>query len=390
MSSSETVRRGRSPGERSASPRDPSIEAAREKAAKGMKKRAQKVDFFDKYKYQLVFGAFAFLCVFAVFNFLAGDRRKLNTIPVIEEDDIDSFNNQNNDFQLGANEYFEGWKLSDVKEIMKNQLSNKPTLPRCMTAEDTSIIPDRYNFRTTRPNCVAPIVNQANCSSSYAIAATSALSDRLCLQSNGKVRTRLSAQHVLGCDKANFGCKGGSVNQVFEFAKKEGIVDEKCVPYKPEEKNECPTAAGSCTKERVVDYCVTSTEEGIKREILKNGPVVAVLPVYRDFLVYKKGIYSLIEGTPRFQGGHIVKVIGWDIDENDNRYWIIENSWGETWGINGFGHVAIGQKQLLIEEFVLAVTPFIEGTEQPEPAQDQQEARATEEGKPDVLNLDEN
>jgi hypothetical protein len=37
--------------------------------------------------------------------------------------------------------------LSDAKGIINNQLSNKPTLPRCMTLEDTTIIPERYNFR---------------------------------------------------------------------------------------------------------------------------------------------------------------------------------------------------------------------------------------------------
>jgi len=45
---------------------------------------------------------------------------------------------------------------------------------------------------------------------------------------------------------------------------------------------------------------VTGGEEGIKREILKNGPVVAVIPIYKDFLVYKSGVYVLLEGTSRF------------------------------------------------------------------------------------------
>jgi len=29
---------------------------------------------------------------------------------------------------------------------------------------------------------------------------------------------------------------------------------------------------------------VTGGEEGIKREIFKNGPIIAVIPVYRDLL----------------------------------------------------------------------------------------------------------
>jgi cathepsin B len=33
--------------------------------------------------------------------------------------------------------------------------------------------------------------------------------------------------------------------------------------------------------------------ETIKREIINNGPVVTVIPIYRDFLVYKEGVYKV-------------------------------------------------------------------------------------------------
>jgi len=76
---------------------------------------------------------------------------------------------------------------------------------------------------------------------------------------------------------------------------------------------------------------------------LKNGPVVGVMPVYRDFLVYKSGVYEVLEGTSKFQGGHAVKIIGWGFDKDLKAdYWIVENSWGTDWGINGYGHVATG------------------------------------------------
>ena len=35
--------------------------------------------------------------------------------------------------------------------------------------------------------------------------------------------------------------------------------------------------------------------ETIKREIINNGPVVTVIPIYRDFLVYKEGVYKVSE-----------------------------------------------------------------------------------------------
>jgi len=60
-------------------------------------------------------------------------------------------------------------------------------------------------------------------------------------------------------------------------------------------------------------------------------------------LVYKSGVYEVLEGTSKFQGGHAVKIIGWGIDKESKRdYWIVENSWGADWGINGYGHIATG------------------------------------------------
>ena len=50
--------------------------------------------------------------------------------------------------------------LSDAKYIINNQLSSKPTLPRCMTLEDTTIIPEKYNTREQYPECARPIYNQ--------------------------------------------------------------------------------------------------------------------------------------------------------------------------------------------------------------------------------------
>lgn len=58
----------------------------------------------------------------------------------------------------------------------------------------------------------------------------------------------------------------------------------------------CNTIA-DCKKFKIVDYCVIAGEEGIKREIIKNGPVASVMPVYRDFLIYKEGIYNVYDSS---------------------------------------------------------------------------------------------
>ncbi|KIH68330.1 hypothetical protein ANCDUO_01334 [Ancylostoma duodenale] len=64
-------------------------------------------------------------------------------------------------------------------------------------------------------------------------------------------------------------------------------------------------------------------EEVIKREIMKNGPVVGAFRVYEDFSHYNGGIYHT--GGAK-KGAHAVKVTGWG-SENGTNYWLIANSW---------------------------------------------------------------
>lgn len=175
---------------------------------------------------------------------------------------------------------------------------------------------------------------------------------------------RLSPQHFLSCqeDAAGNECKGGSIASFLDFAKKKGIVDENCFNYQGEENVHCPDNLDKCHHYFISDYCVANGVEGIKREILRNGPVIAYIPVYRDFLIYKTGIYTVLEGTSRFQGGHALKVVGWG-ETDGKEYWIVENSWGESWGLKGYAHIATKQQQLYLDDYAFAPTPKYEKEE---------------------------
>jgi len=67
------------------------------------------------------------------------------------------------------------------------------------------------------------------------------------------------------------------------------------------------------------------------------------MDVYQDFYSYKTGIYTHVSGA--FVGGHAVRVIGWGVASGVN-YWLIANSWGTSWGEQGYIRIAFGNSNI--------------------------------------------
>lgn len=136
-------------------------------------------------------------------------------------------------FVVGSVSMFDGLKLVDVKNVLNAQASNKQQLYLCNTGNKDTIVPEAYNFREEYPNCARRILSQGNCSSSYTIAATSAITDRWC-RANDLSFPLLSPQGPLACDKAiNNQCKGGYLSRTLDYAKIYGLVEESCLDYNP-------------------------------------------------------------------------------------------------------------------------------------------------------------
>jgi len=116
-----------------------------------------------------------------------------------------------------------------------------------------------------------------------------------------------------------------------------GLVEEECLPYKPEVEK-CEGMCENPTRLKIDSYCLLIWEDEIKRDILKNWSVVSTSQVFIDLLNYKSWVYSKWEDVARFSWQTSVRIVGWGVesgDENDqskwNKYWIIENTWGKSW-----------------------------------------------------------
>ena len=315
----------------------------KERARKAMASHSKKKeDLLDKYSYHIVFGILILLLVVALVNSFWKSGPDVYVTDVNDAAFIEKINGQELSFKVGPTNMFEGYKLVDAKKTINVQASNKQQLYRCNTQGKDTIIPDSYNFRKEHPHCAKAIYTQGNCSSSYSIAAATAISDRVCQQSEGENTFDVSPQAPVFCDKfINTQCKGGFVSRTLDYAKLHGLVDLDCMAYNPKSEDiseTCTEKLRDCKKINVGDYCVASESENIKLEIFNYGPVVVTIPVYRDFLIYKEGLYQVYPKNQKFSADHAVKIIGWDTVDGKNA-WILENSWGPDWGVNGTAYI---------------------------------------------------
>jgi len=218
--------------------------------------------------------------------------------------------------------------MADAKNMFMSALSDTNNIGTCLTSKKQSPednfdeqdieVPSSYDWREQFPQCIQPVMDTGadkNCSSSYAMATLGVVQDRICMGSNSTVQ--LSAQEILDCDENNFGCEGGYVNKVLTWGKKKGFITEDCMEYEGKQ-NECEVdhlESNTCRVEshiyKVNDFCIAMQGENLKREIVKNGPVVGQLNPFTDFLAYKEGTYHKTEGSFKFNGQHVVKIVGW-------------------------------------------------------------------------------
>jgi cathepsin B len=223
-------------------------------------------------------------------------------------------------------------------------------------------VPSDWDWRTGNKSlstCVGSIQNQLKCGSCWAVSAVEVLADRRCIAMRqaqpGAARIQMSALDLVACDKmCKFitrccrGCAGGYPSLAWKFIQEKGVVSSECMPYNLTKSLLCPVPKCFGTREQQKAYKVKKYAKiyggapSIRREIFQSGPVQATFSVYEDFMNYHSGIYKHVTG--KLLGLHAVKVVGFGYDRNSSTaYWSVANSWGETWGNQGFFKIAVGQ-----------------------------------------------
>ncbi|CAL6000961.1 Cathepsin_B [Hexamita inflata] len=160
---------------------------------------------------------------------------------------------------------------------------------------------------------------------------------------------------MISCDFRSFGCFGTpSMTNTQTFLKVNGVPTKKCVSYKSGSTGEqfkCQTSCDDGSTMKVVNSVafqdVCSGEESIMNAI-NNGTIQAQMDIHSDFFYYTGGIYKHVFGDV-FEGQLMVIIVGYG-EENNTKFWIMRNTWGTSWGEQGYFRIERGTNECLIEQ----------------------------------------
>jgi C1A family cysteine protease len=201
---------------------------------------------------------------------------------------------------------------------------------------------DTVDWRTK--GAVTPVKDQGQCGSCWAFSATEALESYFFLKKGQLVS--LSPQQITSCDKVDGGCNGGWPYRAYEYVKGAGGMESSAdYPY-----TSGSGQTGTCkfNAAKVVAGTAPSGYTSIQRSeaqlqtALNNGPA-SVCVAADAFQTYRSGILKSCPGSI----DHCVQAVGYD---STNNYWILRNSWGTSWGEQGYIRVEMGRNLCQIDQ----------------------------------------
>jgi C1A family cysteine protease len=144
----------------------------------------------------------------------------------------------------------------------------------------------------------------------------------------------LSEQQLIDCDEKSHGCNSGYIQTAFEsIIQSQGIVREDDYPYQGNVQT-CQLQGQIPVAAQITSFAdVTANDEQQLLQVVAQQPVSASIAVAPEFHQYSEGVYS---GTCGTRLNHAITIIGYGISEEGMKYWLIKNSWGESWGENGY------------------------------------------------------
>merc|ERR1719421_523376 len=164
---------------------------------------------------------------------------------------------------------------------------------------------------------------------------------------SGKL-TSLSEEDLVQCDTVDQGCEGGLMDNAFEWIEKNGLAAEDAYPYTSGTgiRGMCDSSKSGASVVTITGYndVPAGNETALLSAVAQQPVSIAIEADKSAFQSYKSGVLdSPFCGT---QLDHGVLLVGYGTQSGplgSKDYWIVKNSWGETWGEDGYIRMVRGK-----------------------------------------------
>lgn len=196
-------------------------------------------------------------------------------------------------------------------------------------------LPSSFDWR--QHNAVTSVKDQGQCGSCWAFSSTGSIEGAWAI-SRGEL-IDLSEQELVDCANGytygSHGCEGGQMDGGFKYVINYGICSASEYPYTSGTTRSDDTCK-KCNTVATISACsdvMSKDQLSLKNAVYQQPVSVAIEADTRYFQSYSSGV--LDSATCGTTLDHGVLVVGYG-EENGNKYWLVKNSWGASWGENGY------------------------------------------------------
>jgi cathepsin F len=218
-------------------------------------------------------------------------------------------------------------------------------------------LPDSYDWRQHNPPVVTKVKDQGMCGGCWSFSTTGNIEGQWALA--GHPLVSLSEQNLIDCDHecikpgkdCDQGCDGGLMQNAFNYViKNNGIDSEKSYPYVGYN-GKCKFNSGNVAA-RISNWTfIPKTATQMQAYVVNQGPV-AIAADAQMWQFYYTGVWYFPCGTSL---DHAILIVGYgtetDIFGQEMPYWIVKNSWGADWGMDGYILIERGNDRCGLQEY---------------------------------------